>query len=98
MLLQHGTIICDVDVDLMFSLLKVPDEKIKDKMIATVKERVTSIKAQKNASQEEIVDALKMGFMNGREFVEGELSEKELSRAMELAESRYKTSEWNWMR
>ena len=29
--LQHGTILMDVDVEKMFSLLKVPDEKIKDK-------------------------------------------------------------------
>ena len=34
----------DVDVDTMFSLLKVPNEKIKDKLIADVKQRVTSMK------------------------------------------------------
>src|SRR6056297_2667633 len=41
--LQHGTILTDVDVDKMFRLLKVPNEKIKGKLIATVKERVTSL-------------------------------------------------------
>jgi lipoate-protein ligase A len=97
-LLQHGTLLYEVDVDKMFSLLKVPDEKIRDKMIATVKERVTSVKAQKDVSSEEVIEALKKGFMNGREFVEEELSEKELLRAKELAQSRYKTKEWNWMR
>ena len=42
--LQHGTILMDVDVEKMFSLLKVPDEKIKDKLIEDVRKRVTSIK------------------------------------------------------
>jgi lipoate-protein ligase A len=97
-LLQHGTLLYEVDVDKMFSLLKVPDEKIKDKMIATVKERVTSVKAQRNATVDETLAALKSGFADGREVEESGLSEKELARAQELAESKYKSREWNWMR
>ncbi len=41
--LQHGTILRTVDVRTMFDLLLVPDEKIRDKMISAVEERVTSI-------------------------------------------------------
>ncbi len=41
--LQHGTLLLEVDVDLMFSLLKVPDEKMKDKLIKSVKKRVTGV-------------------------------------------------------
>jgi lipoate-protein ligase A len=44
-LLQHGTVILDNDVDVMFELLRVPEEKIKGKLIEEVKERVTSMKA-----------------------------------------------------
>ncbi|MEM2843607.1 MAG: lipoate--protein ligase family protein, partial [Candidatus Bathyarchaeia archaeon] len=43
-ILQHGTILIDVNVEKMFNLLKISDEKIKDKMIKSAKERVTSIK------------------------------------------------------
>ena len=49
-LLQHGTILYSVDIEKMFSILKVPDEKIRDKMIATVKDRVTSVSSQKHVS------------------------------------------------
>jgi len=42
-LLQHGTILLDVDVDRMFSLLKVPSEKMRDKIVSDVKMRVTGI-------------------------------------------------------
>ncbi|PIY60127.1 lipoate--protein ligase family protein [Candidatus Woesearchaeota archaeon CG_4_10_14_0_8_um_filter_47_5] len=43
--LQHGTILLDVDHERMFSALRIPDEKIKDKLIASAKERVSGIYA-----------------------------------------------------
>ncbi len=42
-LLQHGTILLDVNVEKMFSVLKIPSEKIKDKMINDVKARVMGL-------------------------------------------------------
>jgi len=97
-LLQHGTLLYEVDVDRMFSILRVSDEKIKDKMIASVKERVTSVKAQNNSSHEKVLDALKNGFTKGKEFEESALNKEEIRRAKEMAEKRYRTKEWNWMR
>ncbi len=97
-LLQHGTLLYEVDVDQMFSVLRVPDEKIKDKMIATVKERVTSVRAQKDVSESEVLDALKKGFLKGKETVEEELDDREISRAEELVLERYKRIDWNRMR
>jgi len=40
-ILQHGTLLIDVNVDKMFELLKVTDEKLRDKAIKGVKERVS---------------------------------------------------------
>jgi lipoate-protein ligase A len=97
-LLQHGTIIYSVDVERMFSLLKVPDEKIRDKMIATVKERVTSVSVQKEISMKETYSALLEGFTAGKEFEFGALSDGEIKRAEELAKGRYRTKEWNCWR
>lgn len=97
-LLQHGTILHSVDVDTMFSVLKVSDEKIKDKMIATVKERVTSVSQQRNISREELCNALLSGFTKGKDFALGELGESERERALELVGARYLTKEWNAMR
>lgn len=97
-LLQHGTLLYEVDVDRMFSLLKVSDEKIKDKMIASAKERVTSVRQQANVDMEDVLAALEKGFTQGREYDAGELSEEELADARGLVESRYKKQEWNGMR
>ncbi|MDR2070690.1 MAG: lipoate--protein ligase family protein [Treponema sp.] len=44
--LHHGTVLLDLDPDLMFSLLKVPEEKMKGRLIQDVKARVTSLRAQ----------------------------------------------------
>jgi lipoate-protein ligase A len=71
-LLQHGTVILDNDVDVMFEVLRVPEEKIKGKLIAEVKERVTSMKALlgKPLSFDTAVDAFTEGFKTalGMEF------------------------------
>jgi len=100
--LQHGTILYDVDPKLMFTLLKVPDEKIRDKMIAAVEERVTSIRHQKGSlyTPEQVMDALKDGFSQalGVEFEPGELTPRELGLAEELRMERYGNREWNFLR
>lgn len=98
-LLQHGTVLHSVDVDRMFSVLKVSDEKIRDKMISNVKERVTSITHQDpGITRETALEALLRGFTRGKEFETGALTPPELARAHELAGTRYRRDEWNRMR
>lgn len=94
-LLQHGTILYKVDVEKMFSLLKVSDEKIRDKMITNVKERVTSIFDQKNISKDELYRALVFGFSKNKEIEFDSLTQKEIERANELEKTKYATKEWN---
>ena len=96
-LLQHGTILYDVDVKKMFSLLRVPDEKIRDKMIAAVEERVTSItKQNEQITKMDLYDALVKGFTKDKQWQYGKWSDNELQRARELAKTRYSTKEWNY--
>lgn len=97
-LLQHGTVLHSVDVDKMFSLLRVPDEKIRDKMISDAKERVTSVKNHGDFIKHETYVALMDGFTTGRDFQVGPLTPAELARARALAEERYRKKEWNHMR
>src|SRR3989338_1997501 len=63
-ILQHGTVLMQVDVDKMFSLLKVSNEKIKYAMIETVKERVTGVEhlLDRSVSTKEVENALVNGF------------------------------------
>ncbi|CAD6492140.1 MAG: Lipoate-protein ligase A subunit 1 [Candidatus Argoarchaeum ethanivorans] len=100
-ILQHGTILYDVNPKLMFSLLKVPNEKIRDKMIKNVEERVTSIKKEKgNIDKEDVIDAMIKGFESALDIklVKGELTQEELRVAEELRSDKYGTKEWNFKR
>ncbi|MBI4167370.1 MAG: lipoate--protein ligase family protein [Candidatus Aenigmarchaeota archaeon] len=97
-LLQHGTLLYDLDVRTMFTLLKVPKEKISDKMIQSVEERVTKVLNFGNFSVQDVYDSMLKGFTHGKEYEIGSLSGNEVIRAKRLAEERYKTDEWNYRR
>lgn len=100
--LQHGTTLLDLDVNLMFTILKVPQEKISDKMIADVKERVTSIREilGRDVHIEELQEALKQGFSQALdiELSPGKLSDEEQETATRLAEEKYPSRQWNFSR
>ncbi len=97
--LQHGTIILGVDPKKMFTILKVPNEKIRDKMIAAVEERVTSVEKilGRCIIYDEAVDAFAKGFATALKlnYAEGELTDDELADAEKLSRTKYATKEWN---
>jgi lipoate-protein ligase A len=86
----------------MFSLLKVPNEKMKDKLIADVKQRVTSIHHSlgKEVSFKEVAAAMKGGFEEEFhiELVEGKLSKEERDLAKQFEKESFSTKEWNHRR
>ncbi len=101
-ILQHGTILLQVDVDLMFTLLKVPSEKARGKLISDVKARVTSLSAVlgRSVSFEEASAALVKGFAQALDLklVMEQPSETEKVRAQELAHARFGALDWNMKR
>lgn len=97
-LLQHGTILYDLNVERMFDVLRVGKEKISDKAIGDVRERVTSVKSLTKASEEELYEALLGGFTDGKQFEGSLLNGFEVERANELAKQVYSTEEWNFSR
>ncbi|MBU0981724.1 lipoate--protein ligase family protein [Patescibacteria group bacterium] len=95
-ILQHGTILFEVDVRRMFSVLKVGADKISDKMIAAVEERVTSLSRVKPGVRfEEVYEAVLEAFTAGKEALRSGLTDAEKARAADLVEERYKKGEWN---
>ncbi|MDQ4101577.1 MAG: lipoate--protein ligase family protein [Thermoproteota archaeon] len=96
-LLQHGTILLDIDVSKMFSVLKVPSEKIRDKIIKDVNERVTSLSG---ITFDDMTTSLKTSFAERFEctLLEDTLNSKEINRANWLAERKYRSKEWNFRR
>ncbi len=95
---MHGTILCDVDVDKMFSLLRVPDEKMKGKIISAVKERVTSLKQHGAEDYMKIYDALREGFLDRKKYSDEKWTRGEMENARILADEKYGSQKWVAMR
>jgi lipoate-protein ligase A len=101
-LLQHGTVLLDLDADLMFELLRVPSEKVKDKLIRDVKERVTGLKALlgRPVPYEEAGQALAEGFRRALalDYTSAELRPAEEARAKILAAEKFAAPLWLYKR
>lgn len=101
-ILQHGTVLLDVDVDKMFSILKVPNEKMRDKIVQDVKQRVTSLKHElgREIGFDEMAGQIAKGFATTfeAEFARGALSAHEKKLAEKIAKEKFSKKEWNEMR
>jgi lipoate---protein ligase len=102
-LLQHGTILLGLDLPLMFSLLRVPDEKLRRKLIAKAEDRINCLEylLGREVSFGETAAAMKAGFAEafgayGVEIEEGGLSQEELTAAEALAAEKYSSRAWNF--
>jgi len=99
--LQHGTLLRKVDVEKMFSLLRVSDEKIRDKLITSVRDRVCSLEDYlgTEVAFSELMDALTAGFEKVLDirFIPGQPTDFELELASQLAQTKA-SNEWLFMR
>lgn len=99
---QHGTILRKVDVEKMFKLLIVPDEKIKDKLISSAKERVSSLELElgQAPSFEDIGNALISGLEAKLKIklVKNEVTKEEASDAEKFAKEQFQSEEWMFKR
>ncbi len=95
---QHGTILYKLDVATMFSVLKISKEKISDKLIKSVEQRVTSIKNEGDIEFDLVYQSLLKSFTKNKDFEFGKLSEPEYQLAKKLEKEKYLTNDWNFKR
>ncbi|MCC5800234.1 lipoate--protein ligase family protein [Rossellomorea vietnamensis] len=101
-ILQHGSILLDLDEDKLFSLFKYPSDRVKERMQRAFKSKAVAM--NEISSMPVTMDMAKEAFKKG--FEEGlnihlepyELSEEETQYVVDLAESRYESDEWNFKR
>lgn len=98
-MLHHGTILFDVNPEILQELLNVKIDKIKSKGIKSVKSRVTSISKhlQTAMSSKEFMDMLLKFILETEDISSKEylLSEKDLVEIQKLADEKYST--WDWV-
>jgi lipoyltransferase/lipoate-protein ligase len=97
--LQHGTLLLDVDLEKMFTLLRVSWAKTCMEVVGVAKNRITSVKGELGhvVSAETAANALASGFKNalGVQMVEGKLIPFEVDLAEKLCRDKYSTDDWN---
>lgn len=98
--LQHGTLLLDVNLDKMFTLLRVPWAKSAEEVVAIAERRITSIKHElgHHVLPLTVANSLEAGFKNalGVQMQKESLTEFEMDLAKKLCRSKYSTDRWNF--
>ncbi len=99
-ILQHGSIILDIDEDKLFDLFNYPNEKTRERMQRNFKHKAVAINAlrQEPLTMEEAKASFKKGFEDGLNIVleEYQLTESEEDQVATIAANRYEKDEWNF--
>jgi lipoate-protein ligase A len=99
-LLQHGTLLVDVDLKKMFTFLNVPWAKTCMEVVNVAEKKITSVKQElaSSVSMKEAYTALVKGFEKALKISlkEGELTSYEQKLAEKLCKEKYSTDEWNF--
>ncbi len=92
--LHHGTLLFDVDLDLLGQVLTADPAKFESKALPSVRSRVANIKELLSApmSMSEFRERIRACL----DLPEETLSPEELREVDRLAEEKYRTWEWNW--
>ncbi len=97
-MLFHASLLVDLDVAFMLSVLRTPFEKISDKEIATVAERMTTIRRElgREIATAEVRERVRDGYARalGVELEPGEFSGEERRQIDALVRERHATEAW----
>jgi len=97
-LLFHSSILVDMDIALMLKVLNTPFEKISDKEIATVDQRITTVcrESGRALSTDQVRQAVATGYKEvfNTSLTEGYFSTRELERIALRQQEKYERPEW----
>jgi lipoate-protein ligase A len=96
-ILQHGTILLDIDPVLMYSVLKAPENVEKSRMVRSVRAKCMGIKNHiENYDEQKLINSLERGFQEslGIELKEGTFSNEEKILAETLVKDKYSNIKW----
>ncbi len=105
-ILQHGSILLDMDVDLLFDLLYYPNERLRERLKKSFRDKAVAINDIKRALEQppvtlaETEAAFEQGIPEGLgiKLELGDLSDWEQAEAKRLVEEKYGNREWNLRR
>ncbi len=99
-ILQHGSIILDIDEDKLFDLFRYPSERVRERMQRNFKNKAVAINSLRSEplSMDEAKRAFKTGFERGLQIKlqPYALSAEENEAVEALARTRYEQDSWNF--
>ncbi|BAB06531.1 lipoate protein ligase [Halalkalibacterium halodurans C-125] len=99
-ILQHGSIVLDIDEDKLFDLFNYPSERVRERMQRNFKNKAVPINELRDVplSMEEVKKAFKDGFEKGLsiKLEPYTLTDAEEAEVKQIAKERYETDEWNF--
>lgn len=104
--LQHGSILLDLDIDQLFSVLRFPSERVRERLRKTFADKAVAINdiqstlGRKPITMEEAEEAFREGIAAGLDITltPGELTEQERALAAKLIADKYGNDAWNLRR
>jgi len=101
-ILQHGSILLDLDEDKLFDLFKYPNERVRERLQRNFKNKAVTINqiASRPITLEQVITAFKTGFAKGLEInlEPYKLTDIEKAYVEEIAKTRYQKDEWTFSR
>lgn len=101
-ILQHGSILIDLDQDKLFDLFLYPNERVRERLRDNFSNKAVAINdiAKERVTLDQIRKAFKTGFAKGLniELEPYQLTEAEQSYVKDLAEKKYANDEWTFIR
>lgn len=101
-ILQHGSILIDLDEDKLFDLFLYPNDRVRERMQRSFKNKAVAINeiSDRTCTIDDARVAFKRGFEKGLniELVPYELTDEELAFVHHLAKTKYASDEWNYKR
>jgi lipoate-protein ligase A len=92
--LHHVTMSYDIDVQKMLEVLRIGKEKMSDKGTRSAKKRVDPLRRQTGLPREVVIDRMVDSFRTRYGLSDGEISDQEMGRALELVRKKFGTAEW----
>jgi lipoate-protein ligase A len=101
-ILQHGSILLDVEADKLFRLFKFPNERVRERMKGSFKDKAVAINeiSPKRITFDEAKAAFYRGFQEGLDIDlrPYSLNHAQLAYVEHLAKTRYESDDWNFKR
>lgn len=99
-ILQHGSILLDLNVDMLFDVFRFANERVKERLKTTFTHKAVAINQLLDDPIEldQVKQAFRAGFAEGLDInlVEGQLTQEERKLAEELVATKYLRDEWNY--